>query len=441
MKQISPLLLSCLVLAGSAYADTLPSPPNPSAFLSASSPFSLVNALMAKGQWQAAQLELQEVALNPAADPVEVLFLGGLIAMENQSYGYAITQFQKILIQHPDIARVRLELARAYFLSGNDDGAQFHFERVLASNLPESVMTNVQFFLAQIRARRSWSVGFGFSILPDSNINQATSSQTVIIAGLPFTLSSDARQTSGIGVLWQVNGEKRWQIADQWRMTATGNLLRKDYSKKQFNDTTLYTRLGTRYLFTGGDVGFGLSFSKRLLGDMPYNDAQGLYIDTNRQLGEHWLAAASLESQKFNFDAGKGLPGTLNSSSAKIRYLLSPTSLVEAGIDWSYDDTISQTMLHQTTGFSGGFRSETGFGLLYGINVRNAKTHFPTFQGFFNQYRDDELTSASIDLTKRDWQLYGFAPVISFTKIKNNSRIALYSYERNMGQLGFNRQF
>lgn len=435
------ILFSLLLSVSYAHAESMITPSNPASFLSASSPFATVNSLMAQKQWQAAQLELDEVALNSNADPIEVLFLGGLIAIENQNYAAAIDRFQKILIDHPKITRARLELARTYFLSGNDEGAQFQFERVLASDLPEGVTANVQFFLAQIRSRRSWAFGFGFSLLPDSNINQATSSQTVMIAGLPFTLSSDAKQTSGVGLLWQLNGEKRWDIADQWRIALNGNLLRKDYSKKQFNDTTVYSRIGPRYLFEGGDVGVGLSLSKRLLGDMPYNDAQGLFVDTNRQLGEHWLAQASLESQQFQFDTGKGSPGTVTSSFLKVRYLLSPVSLIEGGVDLSYDNTISRLMLHQTTGYSAGFRSEAPFGLLYGINVRNAQTHYPVFQSFFNQYRDDELSSVSVDLTKRDWQIYGFAPVISVTKIKNNSRISLYNYERTLGQLGFNRQF
>jgi tetratricopeptide (TPR) repeat protein len=440
MKKIFTLI-SLLLSVGAAHAESANITSNPSAFLSASSPFAMVHSLMAQKQWQAAQLELQEVALNPNADPIEVLFLGGLIAIENQNYATAISQFQRILIDHPNITRARLELARAYFLSGDDDGAQFQFERVLASDLPVGVSANVQFFLAQIRSRRSWTFGFGFSLLPDSNVNQATSSQTVMIAGLPFTLSSDARQTSGVGFLWQLYGEKRWNIDDQWRIALSGNLLRKDYSKKQFNDTTVYSRIGPRYLFEGGDVGVGLSLSKRLLGDMPYNDAQGLFIDTNRQLGEHWLAQASLESQQFQFDTGKGSPGTLTSSFLKVRYLLSPVSLVEGGIDLSYDNTISQFALHQTTGISAGFRSEAPYGLGYGISLRSARTHYPVFQSFFNQYRDDELSSLSIDLTKRDWQFYGFAPVISVTKIKNNSGISLYNFERTMGQLGFNRQF
>lgn len=430
------LFLSLLAISGAVHAET-----EPASLANPASPFALVHQLIAQQQWQAAQVALQDTAENPAADPTEVLFLGGLIAMGNQNYPGAIAQFQKILINHPDIPRVRLELARAYFLSGNDDGAQYHFERALAGNLPEAVVANVRRFLAEIRARRSWQFGFGFGILPDSNVNQATSAQTVMIGGLPFTLSSDARETSGVGVLWQLYGEKRWDMADRWRFTASGNLLRKDYSKKQFNDMMLYSRIGPRYLFEGGDIGFGISLGMRMLGDKSYNDAQGIYADINRQLGERWLSYASLESQQYHFAPGKGQPGTLNTASGKLRYLTSPVSQIEGGLDVSQDNTLSDQMHHQTLGVSLGYRSEAAFGLLYGASIRSAQSRYPAFQSFFNQYRNDTLNSLTLDLTKRNWQILGFAPVVSLTLIQNNSTIPLYRYRRTLGQFGFNRQF
>lgn len=430
------LILSVLASVTSAHAEPVPAPA-----ISPSSPFALVQHLMAQQQWQAAQVALQDVAQDPTADPIELLFLGGMIAIGNQNYASAIAQFQKILLKRPDISRVRLELARAYFLAGNDDGAQYHFERVLASNLPEPVIANVQNFLAQIRARRSWQFGFNFALLPDSNVNQGTSAQTMIIAGLPMTLSSDARETSGLGVMWQLYGEKRWDIADQWRFTSSGNLLRKDYGKHRYNDMTLYARLGPRYLFEGGDTGFGISLGKRLLGDHPYNNAHGLYVDMNRQLGERWLTYVSLESQQYRFAHGKGEPGSLATASGKLRYMLSPVSQVEGGLDLTRDTTISTVMRHKIVGVSLGYRSEAPFGLLYGVNVYTSRSRYPVFQGFFNAFRIDELISATVDVTKRDWKIFDFSPTVAVTVIHNNSTIPLYSYRRALGQFGFTRQF
>ncbi len=416
---------------------------------SASSPFALVQYFIARQQWQAARIALQDAASDPAADPIEVLFLGGMIAIGNEDYASAIKQFQKILINRPNIPRVRLELARAYFLAGDDDGAQYHFERVLASDLPAPVVANVENFLAQIRARRSWQFGFNFALLPDSNVNQGTSAQTVEIGPSPltngnpsqWTLSSDARETSGIGVQWRMYGEKRWNIADQWRFTASGDLMRKDYRKHQFNDMALYSRVGPRHLFQGGDTGFGVSLGKRFFGNNPYSDAQGLFTDTNRQLSERLWASGSIEWQQYRFAPGRGDPGTLTTAGGKLRYLLSPVSQVEGGLDLTRDTTLGVIMHHKIIGISLGFRSEAPFGLLYGISAYAARSRYPMVHPFFGQFRTDELTSLTMDVTKRDWKVFDFAPMVAVTVIHNNSTLPLNAYRRTLGQFGFTRQF
>ena len=52
----------------------------------------------------------------------------------------AIDLLRSMLTQRPDLVRVRLELARAFFLKGEDTLARRHFERVLAGKPPAPVV-------------------------------------------------------------------------------------------------------------------------------------------------------------------------------------------------------------------------------------------------------------------------------------------------------------
>ena len=63
----------------------------------------------------------------------------------------AIASFHAMLVRAPGLVRVRLELARAFYLKGEDGLAQHHFERVLAGNPPDAVADNVRRFLDEIR--------------------------------------------------------------------------------------------------------------------------------------------------------------------------------------------------------------------------------------------------------------------------------------------------
>ncbi|MCY4441422.1 MAG: tetratricopeptide repeat protein, partial [Deltaproteobacteria bacterium] len=98
----------------------------------------------------------------------------------------AIAAFRNILIDGPGLVRVRLELARTFFLKGQDALARRHFERVLAGNPPAPVVANVQRFLSQIRARRRWNMHMGVAVAPDTNIGASSNERFIYIFGLPF---------------------------------------------------------------------------------------------------------------------------------------------------------------------------------------------------------------------------------------------------------------
>ena len=83
-----------------------------------------------------------------AADELAVrLFHLGMTALElagqagrnvdrRELYDKAIEAFRAILVNRPELTRVRLELARVFFLKGQDGLAKRHFEVVLAGVVP-----------------------------------------------------------------------------------------------------------------------------------------------------------------------------------------------------------------------------------------------------------------------------------------------------------------
>ena len=112
----------------------------------------------------------------------------------------AIGAFRTMLIEEPRLLRVRLELARAFFLKGEEELARRHFEIVLAADPPEPVVANVRRFLASMQARRRWTYRLGAALAPDSNIDGTSDERTVYIFNLPFQRNMEELSTSGIGV-------------------------------------------------------------------------------------------------------------------------------------------------------------------------------------------------------------------------------------------------
>ena len=107
----------------------------------------------------------------------------------------AIAAFRAILVDRPELVRVRLELARAFFLKEEDRLARRHFEHALAGKPPPAVAANIRRFLNIMRARRRWTAHFGAAVAPDSNLNAASGERTIFLdtpfGRLPFTRRGD----------------------------------------------------------------------------------------------------------------------------------------------------------------------------------------------------------------------------------------------------------
>jgi len=128
---------------------------------------------------------------------INILFLVGRAALgaaehpqtpeaERKDYvDEAIGAFHRILVAQPELVRVRLELARAFYVKGHDRLSRREFERVLAEeSLPPPVVANVRGFLSAIRQRRRWNGYFGMALAPDTNIGGSSDAEKVDIPDL-----------------------------------------------------------------------------------------------------------------------------------------------------------------------------------------------------------------------------------------------------------------
>lgn len=146
----------------------------------------------AQGAWAMAQRLEPELAGDPDFD-----FYYGLAAMQAGSPNHAVYALERVLAQQPGNARVRLELARALFESGNTRQARLLFEEVLAQTPPSSVQDRIRTYLQAIEAtekasRLSVSSFVGITAGYDSNINSATDVVFHDLGLFAFTLSPGA---------------------------------------------------------------------------------------------------------------------------------------------------------------------------------------------------------------------------------------------------------
>ena len=228
-----------------------------------------------------AVLILLLLALPAAAQDLPALFQEGMEAVEeavveqdedrrDALLDEAIATFREMLVADPGLVRVRLELARAFFLKGEDSLARRHFEAVLAGGVPEPVAVNVHAFLAEIRARRRWSIQGGFAIAPDTNIGAGSEERTIYIPvfgqPLPFERDAEELTTSGIGVSVWGGAEYQVPIAERLRAARRRLGVAAGVRGSQFDQFNLAAHLGPRWLVDQSTEGSLLASARQALG-------------------------------------------------------------------------------------------------------------------------------------------------------------------------------
>ena len=77
-------------------------------------------------------------------------FLAGNVANLENDNATAANEFRAMLVRGPTLIRPRLELALALQKNGVRQVAKYHYEQVLAANLPDTVKYNVNKQLGDI---------------------------------------------------------------------------------------------------------------------------------------------------------------------------------------------------------------------------------------------------------------------------------------------------
>ena len=274
--------------------------------LSAETLIETARAALAKGNLEDAEFLLEGV--RPGEGNVDDLdFLHGTIAAKRGDWETAIARFRAMLARDPELPRVRLDLALAYFQARQDGSAAYHFRQALGDeSLPPVARARALAFLDAIRRRRSWSLNGGIALVPDDNINAATSARLVQLFGFPAQLSEDARQTSGVGVSAFVSGGYEARLSPDMRFRINAGLYTRTYEENQFNDRTLTLRAGPRFIFEDFDLRPELTGRFRELGGEIYSRAVGLSLSSDWLIAPAWQLNAGVTAKRISYESFLG---------------------------------------------------------------------------------------------------------------------------------------
>ncbi|MDE0411179.1 MAG: surface lipoprotein assembly modifier [Gammaproteobacteria bacterium] len=444
---VSITLLSLLAV-GTAFASSAEPQPSPA-------DESKARALLNNRQFDEALTILRPLA-KAHPERTNLHFLLGLAAIERSRLAEtskeeqealldeAIATLHKLLVNHPKLERVRLELARAFFYKKEDSLSRKHFKRVLAGNPPPPVAENIQRFLNEIRARKRWSVYLGSTLKPSSNIGRNSETEIINIFGLPFRRDEVEEKKSGVGLSVWAGGGYWHPLAERLRLRFGTDLAREEYPGKEEDQSFLGIHAGPEWLVNAKTSVSLLADARHLWRiTSPYYLDFGVRSEIKHRVNRRlWLKGQASwhdrDYRKLDYLDGSTLSLSVNGT-----WIALPTVRLEGALGYADEHTKSNVWRHDTRWGRIGTLVALPRGFTVGGSAEIRRTRyegnwFPFTSGV---PRKDRTNIYRASVYNRAFTLYGFSPQFVITHEEKDTNSQVYGYDSTGGEIRFVRQF
>jgi len=434
-------LFSFTTIAETSEADSLPATASPTSTQATPEELAQVaTQLLIEGKPDLAAVIVAGLLQHPEP-PMQAMFVAGKLAEARGDWNSVILFYRAMLERDPSVLRIRLDLARALLLNGDTEAAQHHFQRTLGEpELPDSVRANVLLFLNQID-RLTFSQTLSFEVLGDSNINQATASEAVIIGGRRFILSPTARKRSGKGL--GVNWQGRYRFGDARQFSLRAVLQHQNYpSANQYNLTYLMGYAGwTKQWSPAHSLTFEVGGHGSFYGGHNLFDGVAFRISDVYRTTSGWSFNPALESKQLRY------PDYPLRNGWQQWFTLDVNRAMANGLVWSSGVSIGRNKAADalydfiSSGAKLGVSLELPLRVTTSLMLDYLDTRYAAADPFFGKKRKERKRSVELGMTPLALTMQGFAPRIIFGHMRNWSNIDLYRFQRTYGKLAFVRDF
>ncbi len=370
---------------------------------------------------------------------IERLFESAMADIRARHPRQAIAKFRAILSVDPAAVRVRLELARAYFLIGDDKKAEYHFRLALGGGLPPSAQAAARSYLVAIRHRRNWSVFFTTDLSPQTNVNHATAAHSVLIGGLPFTLNADGKPRKGF--TWDTQAAFLWRpaLGNDWRLHLQIDGFNRYAENQPLRERIVGGELGLIRQSDLGELAGGVRVERSWVADSGYQSGIGPWMTAKVDPSATVSIAGRLQYMHFTRDDGSAAHDITATAQVSRQVSATTTLRIGGGLGAEIASLRSDGYLEPTA--SVGFEKVLPADFIVGVDFDAARRTYDGRDPLFGVVRADWRLSATARVVAGSWAIRNLAPYIQYRFEWNDSNIDLYDYADHSVSLGLTGRY
>ncbi|HEY6814627.1 MAG TPA: surface lipoprotein assembly modifier [Croceibacterium sp.] len=412
-------------------------PAAPAVSLSAAELFAFADGARDSGDYAAAETAYLALAQDPDLElRTEARFrLARMYAYQMDRKRDAAVLYRRILDDKPDAAPVRLELARVLAELGDYQGARRELRAVQAGALPPEVAQLVRFYSNALSATKRFGGSVDLAIAPSTNINRATSSDTLGTVIGDFELSEDAQAQSGIGLSLKGQGYARLPMSAKADMLVRLNLAGDLYRKSQYDDIALSVQAGPQLMSGRDRLALSLTAGHRWYGLDPYATYYGVSGNWEHPVGDR--SQLRVDASALREENAVNALQDADRYSAAVSFDRAFTNTTGGGVRLfgSRDDARDP-----------GYANTSGGGSIY-LYREWERTTIVANAGYrrlesdarlllYPERRKDDNLDLSLSGTFRSLTVGSFAPLARLRYERNWSTVGIYDYDRFSVEFG-----
>ncbi len=235
-------------------------------------------------------------------------FYFGIAAVDSGRAGEGVLALERYVINFPGNVQARLELARGYFILGDDARARDEFTDILKAAPPPEVAVKIERYLDAIRSRESayrTSAGafIEYGLGYDSNINGGISKSNVILPnfGLVTIASSGVKTGSGFSQLTAGVAITHPLAPGKALFGSMSGDFKSHASGKEFDQGSHGISAGASYLKDKNLFRATLSFNQMDVDHGRFRSTTGLTGEWTRQLDEFQVIGGLLQYSTLDY--------------------------------------------------------------------------------------------------------------------------------------------
>jgi outer membrane protein len=442
--------LSCLILSSVSVLASTRTVPSPQQIVeyeasNEATRVKLLIQLSKSGQHELADVLLARYPLTGEFAKNRTFYIEGLILHGRRNLTGAVQKYRDALADDPGLTLVRAELATTLFELQEDDGAKHHLSLLMAEAPSESEAQGIRSFIDTIDARRPFTFNVYASIAPTTNVNNGSSNKTIYAPqfGALFDIDPNSQEKSGIGFLTGASAGYSKRLGNDFSLVLGGNLNASLYDDSSFNIFGASQSAELRYLIENGHLGLGVIASETLRSDISGLSyySYGPRAALQKDLTPKDRINLSSVYEWRNYQDNSISNGTALMIDAAWSHAFS--SDLNITLNAGYDRVTSGLDYSSYKSYSAGlgFYKELPLGITTNMHGELGFSNFDAVFPLAGVVREDTRFTGTIGFTKRDFNIWGYAPGIEYTYIHNDSNVALYEYDSHAVDFRLSKDF